>query len=249
MVLSVESLRLAAISGEMTMKIRNLLVVLAIISEPTWGTLILDQSYVPSTTQGSVISEPESIQAQTFTVGVGGQLAQVDLFVHIFASSGADDLPDENLEFMVLGTDSEGVPQITETLATVSMPASKLPTNFFDFISIDLAPFDIILAVDDILALALRTDYIPEPGMISPGYSWLISGGDPYPGGNMFFSSNFGKTFDPTGQPTGSSDLGFRTFMIDEPSTISLIALSVPFLMATRRVRCRKWGGIPHTSA
>lgn len=225
------------------MKIRNLLVVLAIISEPTWGTLILDQSYVPSTLQGSVISQPEIIQAQTFTVGVGGQLAQVDLFVRIFASSGADDLPDENLEFMVLGTDSEGVPQITETLLTVSMPASELPTNVFDFLSLDLIPFDIVPAVDDILALALRTDYIPEPGMISPLYSWSISGGviDPYPGGKMFVSHNFGETFSPTGQPAGSSDLGFRTFMVNEPSTLSLIALSATFLMATRRVRCRKW--------
>jgi len=196
---------------------------------------ILDQSFVPVGTQGSVISDP-LVQAQSFTVGLDGQLVQVDLFVHLFASSSGP-LPTDDLVFNLLETDINEVPIYSNSLASVSIMSSQLPTVVGDFFSIDLSGFNLFVNEGDVLALALESNQIRGINEILPGYTWGINGGNPYSGGNLFTTNKI-TGFNPTGSPAGSADVGFRTYVsVPEPSSFILMLVGFAFIGIRRKTK------------
>ena len=72
-------------------------IVLCMLSKSILAGIILDQSFVPIETLGSSIDN-ESIQAQSFTVGINGRLDRVDLYLHLFFANEGP-LPTDGLTF------------------------------------------------------------------------------------------------------------------------------------------------------
>lgn len=205
-----------------------------LLAKSALAGLILDQSFIPTGTLGSSISN-QGIQAQSFTVGVDGKLARVDLYVHLFFAD-LGPLPADGLTFNLLETDADGVPLYANSLASVSIASSSLPSEANSFITLDLMGFNLQVFEGDILALSLESELDRSLSSFLPGYSWGIAPHDPYPGGNLFISHDFGSTFLATGSPAGTGDVGFRTYIsVSEPSIFFVFGLGLMFLVLQRK--------------
>ena len=140
-------------------------------------------------------------KAQTFTVGLTGQLTGVDVF--IFRQSIAT----EDLIVDVRAT-AGGVPieNNAAALATVVIPRLSVPTTV-GFLHVDLTPFALGVTAGDVLAIVLRT---ASHG--GPEYGWDGQTTDPYPAGGHYFRNPSAGV--PTWTLTDPSfDVGFRTFV------------------------------------
>jgi len=176
---------------------------------------------------GSVISKyafsTDSERAQTFTVGISGQLAQVDVFVSRIwgISPGGNGDPNTiiSIDFDLRPTDSSGIPlEHSATLSHVVVPNSEIPNyDDIDFVSINLKPFNIFVESGDILSIVLWGENNLE-GTNKQGFLWgyydnFYEGKDPYAGGSQFFSSTTTNEFDERPDRDGL----FRTFVDSTP--------------------------------
>jgi len=166
---------------------------------------VLDQEFdpvPPNVFSGVGITD----KAQTFTVGISGQLVTVDVYIY---NQGYPNPAD--LEFDVRGTIG-GVPLENDalTLAAVSIPAAGVPT-MVGWFSVDISAFNVLVNAGDVLAIALRA------AGANTDYSWEGQTGDPYPAGRNYFrnSSQGINTWTLVGN---GADLGFRTWV--QPSCI-----------------------------
>ena len=196
------------------------------------AVLVLDQVFDPGPmpTVGSGVSL-DIPKAQTFTVGLAGTLARVDVDILRQASVG-----NGPLLFDVRATTGSGAPieNNATTLASFTVPAATVPTTF-GFFSVDVSAFGIPVTPGEILAIVLRGT------RTDTDYEWVGGFPNPYPAGAAYFR-NASAGF-PTWTLAGD-DLGFKTFVAvaPAPSTVVLLGAGLAALggVAWRRRHRRK---------
>ncbi len=189
-------------------------------SLPGAAAPILDQEL--DTDEDATYIQPAPVEtdvAQTFTVGLNGTLDSIELK----ARRDAATLP---LLFELWPTIG-GVPT-PGALASVLVPPEAVPVSF-DWISIDLKPFSIDVSAGDVLAVVLQASAgeALDPYVFRQGYD---PAGLDYPAGSKFRRLDGGAWEDEV-----VLDLGFRSFMVPEPSTALLIGSGLAGLVAPRR--------------
>ena len=208
---------------------------------PSGGGAI-DQTYDPGSSNLPSFGIPGSgatSHAQSFTVGITGQLVGVNLFLR-----RSDNLagPDTDLLFDLRPAMS-GFPvsEDGDALVTVRIPASDIPDSddldpigaFFGWVSVDLAGC-IPVSVGDNLAIVLGTN------ATTGDYSWAteLDVGDAYAGG--FHSSRL----DPSGPFTSPFlDVGFQTFV--ESSCAGLVEIDIKPGSDPNSINTKSKGVIP----
>jgi hypothetical protein len=175
------------------------------------GALILDQHYEPVATDGYTLGTYAF--AQTFTVGVSGQLAKVD--VNLFQRFGSGTL---NLDILDTTNHVPG----SNVLASATLPISQIgPGTTW----VSLTGFTTPVTQGQELAIRLSTDNAGvsalDWAMDRPG---TYSGGQGYGGGNPSWTAE-------------GVDFGFRTYVdpsvsaAPEPSSFALLGIGAVGLL------------------
>ncbi len=208
-----------------SLKVLPALALIFAITSPATAALMLDQSadaFAAGTNGGPQIFNFQA-GAQTFTAGVAGLLAQVDLQVQ------QDTSPSDDLILSILGT-TGGVPDLNQALGSVSIAPGDVPPQDFNnasFVSVDVSSLGILVSVGDLLALELS---YPQGG---GNFVWYGSA-DFYAGGEGFFRNPPATNFN--FNSSDISDLGFQTWVetpmdvVPEPSSLlvwSLLGLTL----------------------
>ena len=188
---------------------------------------ILDQenSGTPTLSQG-IGNVPGSfgnpVTAQTFTVGIAGTLAAVDVFI-TNQSSGSVTGTDLVAEIFAIAAN---VPS-GAALASTTINEAAIPTGF-GFFNIDFSSFGLNVNIGQQLAIVLRESN-NNPNTI---YSWAGTANDSYAGGMRTF--DIGGGFVNT-----TTDFFFRTFVdtvaVPEPGTLALFSIGLAAMGLTRR--------------
>ncbi|WP_435021877.1 PEP-CTERM sorting domain-containing protein [Tundrisphaera sp. TA3] len=203
-------------------------------SAPGKADFVLDQSNViTSRTFDIAVVSTQSV-AQTFTVGVQGILARVDL--QIAQSQGTTG----DLLFSIRTT-AGGAPNPDEvqSLFQVTIPLSSVPfdnSGIDPFTSIDISSAGIAVTPGQVLALSLSRTGPGTP----PWVLWQTSAGS-YSGGNIYTRSGTAGAW---GIPPelATLDTGFRTYVttaaVPEPGSLALCVTAG--LMGLGAVRLRR---------
>lgn len=195
---------------------------------------VLDQSNVVSSFIFDAAVVDQVSRGQTFTVGLAGELSQVNLEIYKSTNTVVDPT------FEILGT-TGGVPDDTKVLYQATIPLSDIPT--FDtpptgavpMTSVDVSSAGIVVTPGEVLALTLSRN---GPG----GPPWLLwrQGIGGYAGGNSYDSI-------PPGSPwtvDGSYEGGFQTFVspqsVPEPSSVVMLLIGVGCVVGPLRQRVKK---------
>jgi hypothetical protein len=214
--------------GEVPMRRYLLSVVAVFLATSAAAAPVLDQQTTGSSGNGTFIETSATFfqeLAQTFTVGLAGELVQVNVALGISGSR-------TNLGTLTLhlregdGTNFPSGPD----LATVSVAASTFP-NFSSatpFASFDLSTFDVDVDLGDFLAVVLTHD-------ASGDVTWEHDAGNAdYLGGTgIFRNSNGGQAL--------TVDFRFQTFVepavVPEPGTLTLLSAGLVGIGWVRRRR------------
>jgi len=179
----------------------------------THPTSFLDQSFVPSDSaayQANIIYRPLDSdyvnQAQTFTVGITGQLTDVQVLINGFSQTAdlvVDVRPTVN-----------GVPVSDDSaiLGEVAIPASEIPGFPFTFVNFDFYSRNIHVTSGDELAVVMRIDKSSQGG----DYGWRGDTGDKYSSGVAYTRGSTYDWFAPTSDSL-TVDYGFKTFVRADP--------------------------------
>jgi len=195
---------------------------------------ILDQSFVPSPAadlyRGNIISRPFASfyadQAQTFTVGITGQLTNIEVLIE--GLNQAADL------FVDIRPTINGIPISDDSsiLGEVAIPASEISGFPYTFINVDYSSQDILVTSGTELAIVLKIDRLSQGG----DYSWRGETGDLYTSGVAYTRTNTTDWFAPI---SGSLtvDYGFKTFVnpIPIPPAIYLFVTGLLGLIGVSR--------------
>ncbi len=205
-------------------------VALSLIAGRASAQIVVDQvadalaPFNPSGELGGPIIADFQSALQTFTVGVGGTLAGVELQVQ---QGGGPPVPTGDLIVSILGT-TGGAPNFNQNFGSVSLPASSMPP-FDNFATAPFTLFDVSglgIAVTPGDVLAIEVSYPTDVG----SYFVWDAEVDAYPGGTSYIYEPLGGFIFAT-----SRDLGFRTtVLIPEPASAALLMLGG---MALRRRR------------
>ncbi len=201
-----------------------LALVLATILTSQLSAATLDQSFEGPFNGGIFVKDILDV-AQTFTVGQTGQLVKVDVFVN--RSAGVT----EDLVLSIFDTSLGGVPNAIVPTATAPIGAASLLAETDTWISFDLSAFNLNFTAGDLLAIVLQSDATGDEQ-----YSWVSTGfvEASYPGGavyNRFLDNEW------VFEPSGFIDVGFRTFVVPEPSSLALLLLAGMSLLINYRRR------------
>ena len=190
----------------MKKKLYILLVIAAALTmaAPVAATPILDQFLEP--TPPPLEEGLGVVRAQTFTVGLSGELDHIDLFLRLGQATN-------DLLFDLYETDASGTPLNgpgAASLATKTLSTLAASTDF-DWLSVDLSSDNLSFDAGKTLAIVLS----------GSGWTWGMDDSDGYAGGKAWFGM--------AGMWVGSSsrDAGFRTYVgsipVPEPATMVLL--------------------------
>ena len=156
----------------------------------------LDQSYQPgSLTNGLEVTANQPV-TQTFTVGITGQLVQVEVS-RIGHHNGVSSNP---LQIAVVTTDLTGTPTTT-VLASASVQAASVPTSIGSVL-VDISAFNVAVQAGQVLGLALTSPNAPG----TPSYGWWgVAPGGAYAQGQVFIQQTIGLSV---------WDLAFQTWVL-----------------------------------
>jgi hypothetical protein len=175
---------------------------------------ILDQSQETWDGGGAHFWAERSL-AQTFTPAVGGQLDHVDLLIDAFGPGADPSVPATVAIVETVG----GVPE-GDVLGSVDVAGFYEGWNSIGFLSESVS-----LAVGTRYGIVLSDDD-PDPGTPPTDGLGIVWNTEPYPGGELWqWTPTSGwEWLDATPPPgTGDSDGVFRTWMVPEPTTLTLL--------------------------
>lgn len=185
---------------------------------------ILDQQNQANGGNGLVIANSQAV-AQTFEVGFSGLLDRVEIALARNAV-----LPPEGLTLEVRSTQTDGSP-MSSALASVPIYPVDISTSY-QFLSLDLAPFEVVVTGGQVLALILHSSVEAQGGGIDP-FAWGADAPGNYTRGAVFLDHGSGFL-------TASGwDVSFRTYVdttiIPEPSILALSVIGVGTWICQRR--------------
>jgi hypothetical protein len=191
------------------------------VASHTQAQICADQFFIPTSGNGLEVTNNQSVQ-QTFTVGMSGQLVEIELadMRHHRGISTFD------LIFELVSTTANGTPT-SFSLGRVVIPPTAL-TSTPTPLRIDLRPFHISVLPGEVLALHLETQS-PSNGAT---YAWAGDAPASYGRGETWIQTNLGPL---------SFDMGFTTFVVT--NTGLMLDLSQPD--GPRSLRLRNLGGTP----
>jgi hypothetical protein len=192
---------------------------------------VVDQSFVPSADPTFVASVFDwSPKGQTFTVGMPGTLAEVDVYI------ARENQAASPLMFGLLGT-TGGVPDDgQQTLSLTPIPAASISESL-GWLSIDISSYGVTVAKGEVLAIELVGT------TANNDYQWYGDWQATYSGGNAYDKY-------PVWASLGSDyQLGFRTYVepVPEPSSTLFLAAGLGGLAVFkgRRKFNREWNDAP----
>jgi hypothetical protein len=191
---------------------------------------VVDQQFVPNeitlnATFGTF--NPNTVKlAQTFTVGLTGQLTEVDVAIVQFSVTPG------NVFLEIRPTLADGSPGLDPTfLAQTTVPAANVPSGFDPsnpLTAFDLTAANLQVTAGEQLAIVVYANF---PGAL---FTWVGATGNLYPRGSYFSEQPPPDSW--FGQPDW--DLDFRTFVdaapVPEPGTLSLLVTGLGALLAYR---------------
>jgi len=226
--------------------VMTIMMFLGLASSGAFAAPLLDQYYEIGMDvadgpfrDGTVVYDDNNFNnsvAQTFTVGIGGELTGVAIQIGRYFGTGG------TLGVDILGT-SSGIPT-GSSLASASLAWSSLPDWDVNipsaFVFVDLSSFNLSVLPGDVLAIALSVLSGPDPQSTWDGY-WQGQ----YSGGIAFSTWRSGF-WEPQVLSDGQGgllygDMGFRTFVdpntnqVPEPSTWMLIVSGLAGLAVLRK--------------
>ncbi len=193
---------------------------LLLLPGTTLGT-ILDQAQEDS--NGAAAVYATRFVAQTFTPATSGQLEQVDLAIDTLSG-----LPTYPATISIVGT--VGGEPSGAVLGAVSVPGFSMGWN-----SVSILSQAIYLTAGVQYAILLSND---DPDLdAEPTDWWRIRWDvDPYAGGACWkWGPASGWEWCNWSATTGASDAAFRTWMVPEPASFSLLGLGGLILLRNRR--------------
>jgi hypothetical protein len=187
----------------------------------------LDQNYDPGSnpvlTAGFASSLTNQERAQTFTVGLTGDLTRIDVFIQRNSGSVG------NLFADIRTVDASDHP-IAGNLRTLTIPAANVPTfpDPVGFFTLDFSANPLPIQSGNHFAVVLHCS-AGDVAML-----WLGSNANPYPGGHgqeqQIGSHGWFHELN------GNEDLGFRTFVaVPEPTA------TAPALIILAATLLRRW--------
>jgi hypothetical protein len=176
------------------------------------AAFVLDQSYMAVPGQGfeAAIATIQSV-AQSFTAGLAGQLAEVDVQIGQSTGTTGDDVT------LTIRSVAGGVP--AAALFQKTIPLATIPgLTFTSMTAVDVSAAGIMVNPGDLLAITLSRN---APG--SP--PWVL-----WQSNEAGYARGTGFTGNPGAWTAQTYDFGFRTFVqtsaVPEPSSLALSTLA-----------------------
>jgi hypothetical protein len=177
--------------------------------------------------------------AQTFTVGLTGQLVGIDLRLN---QGVANPVPNDGSVVVEVRSTSGGAPSLESTapLASIDVPIETLPntgTFINPFTHFDLGAESLPVVAGEMLAIAIHNrDPSGVDGMAGPtnGVEANLTTSGAYTNGAGFLG-NYGSAWTPS-----SSEMDFQTYVdtaVPEPATGAILIASVIACLMAQRVR------------
>ena len=196
-----------------------------ILSAASGWAVLLDQ-YQTSQNGGAVIADGWSL-GQTFTVGLGGRLSQIDMWIEVYGSPPAGDTS------IAIHTTSSGTPTDT-VLGSLSVPALANGWNSFDFSTQPIG-----LTLGNAYAIVATNN---SPWWNQSNYrAWLVRWDPNAYASGALWKEESGGSWQPVTVFGGGGDAAFRTWMsespVPEPTSCALLACAIAGVGVTLKRR------------
>ena len=177
---------------------------------PAWGSAsTLDQSYAPGANSGGYFVNSASPFAQTFTAGLSGQVAEIDIRVlNYFGGATAP------LTLDLYSINSTYPETLLSNLASASISQGSIPTTS-GFVSFDLSSSGASFVAGQQYAIIVSTTSAFSYLWAGTSSGTYAGGGGRQPSGGNLYYTLAGQDF----------DFGFKTYVnpVPEPASLALL--------------------------